>query len=419
MFLLLVLGFTIALTKFSAFAVGLLCLLVIGVYQLQRVPPGQRLSSFLRSLLLLTTFVVGGLTAFVIFLAGSTVEIAIDPLLIYESTTGITAYLIQLMPLAAIAFSLIVLMLPSLVLNPRPWKTDPLFSAALVLSLTGLIAAIVLQLRDSNETWYLAGALALILPISAVLIVFEVERLTKNSGNPLKLWMVTGLTSLVLTTFLLLTGESTFTLVRPWFTPTLLVLIGLVSGVFYLFLFHSRETPQQSRRFYVRACSSIVIITLFITSVVYGIGLRVLAVTSEVGARADVSLARDAWLMKAQDLIETGQFNPNNTSIAVYSTSEGEQTIARWIPYLANKDAYFIRDDDLLRYIYVSTGSQQMSEREALVKEFIEERSLSSCLSLQDDGILQVWVTSNANFSGENQTFDNQHNLVDVSCDSL
>ena len=419
MFLLPILGFTIALTKFSAFAVGLLCLLVIGVYQLQKVSPDQRLSSFLRSLLLLTTFVVGGLMAFVIFLAGSTVEIAIDPLLIYESTTGITSYMIQLMPLAAIAFSLIVLMLPSMVLNPRPWKTDPLFSAAAVLSLTGLIAAIVLQLRDSNETWYLAGALALILPLSAVLIVFEVERLTNNSGNRLKLWIVTGLTSLVLTAILLLTGESTFSLVRPWFTPTLLVLIGLLSGVFYLFSFHSRETPRPSRRFYVRACGSIVIITLFITSVVYGIGLRVLALTSEVGARADVSLARDAWLAKAQDLIETGQFNPNNTSIAVYSTSEGEQTIARWIPYLANKDAYFIRDDDLLRYIYVSTGSQQMSEREALVREFIEERSSSSCLSLREDGIFQIWVTPNASFSDDNQTFDNEHNLVDVLCESL
>lgn len=419
MFLLPILGFTITLTKSSAFAVSLLCLVAVGVYQCRSVPTDQKLSRCLCSLLLLTTFVFGGLAAFVVFLAGSTVEIAIDPLLIYESTTGITSYMIQLMPLTAIAFSLIVLMLPSLVLNPRPWKSDPLFSAALVLSLTGLIAAIVLQLRDSNETWYLAGALALILPISAVLIVFEAERLTKNSDSRLKLWIVAGLTSMVLTAILILTRESTFLLVRPWMTPTLLILIGLIASVFCIYLFRSREPSQQSRRFYIRACSSILIITLFVTSVVYGIGLRTLAMTTEAGTRADVSLARDAWLMNAQDLIQSGQFNPNNTSIAVYSTSEGEQTLARWIPYLANKDAYFIRNDDLLRYYYVSTGSQQMSEREDGVNEFIEEGSLSSCLSLRDDGILQIWVTPNIDFSDENQTLDYQHKLVDVSCESL
>lgn len=414
-----ILGFTIALTKFSAFAVALLCLLVIGADQLQRVPPDKKLHSFLRSFSLLTTFILGGLLAFTFFLAGSTVEIAIDPSLIYESSMGIGAYAIQLMPLSAIAFSLIVFMLPSLVLNPRPWKSNPLFGAAMILSVTGLTAAVVLQLRDANETWYLAGALALILPLSAVLIVFQVGRITENSSDRIKFWIILGLTSLLLTTILLLTGESMFLLIRPWFTPTLLVLIALIAGLLFVFTTRRGTNSPQWRTFLVRACGSFVVIALFVTSVMYGMGLRTLAVTTEITARADISLIRDSWLLKAKELIDSGQFNPDNTSIAVYSTSEGEQTIARWIPYLVKKDAYFIRNDDLLRYIYVSTGSQDMSEREAKVREFIEERSRSSCLSLQEDGILQIWVTPNTNFDQGNQGLDLQHELVDVSCESL
>jgi hypothetical protein len=214
-------------------------------------------------------------------------------------------------------------------------------------------------------------------------------------------------------------GENSALLVRPWLTPSILILIAFVAAIAVLVAAYGPGFRKQHTGFLVRAIGALIVISLFITSIPYGMGLRVTAAIKETQGRAEVSQQRDLWLRNASEIIGAGRLKTSNSSIAIYSTSVGEETLVRWIPYLANKQAYFLRNEDLIRYIYVSTDSSEMLDRELDVKRFIEEGSLPSCLVLQGAGISQVWVTPNATFDGSRGSEAFEHDLVDVDCDSL
>jgi len=217
---------------------------------------------------------------------------------------------------------------------------------------------------------------------------------------------------------LLSEGENPALLLLPWLTPTILVIISLAAAITVILVAFGKGATRQGSGFLIRTIGSLMVVALFVTSIPYGMGLRATAAITEVQGRATVSLERDLWLKSAQDLIDSGRLDSSNSNIAVYSTSRGEETLVRWIAYLAGKKSYFLRNDDLLRYIYVSTDSSDMLTRELDVQKFIEDGSRSSCLALQQAGISQIWVTPNANFDGSGASEAFVHALIDVDCDS-
>ena len=417
-FLFLVLGFSLALTKFSAFAVSLVGLAVLSYFLSFKTTKWSSSRQPLRGIALTGIFALGGLIAYLLFIKGGEVELAIDSALIFDAQMGMGAIGLQLLPLGASAFSLVVLLLPVITLSKRYLSRDPLVVAAFVISLMGLVATVLLELRDSNETWFIAEGMAIILPISSVLVYFVVKNLGVSSIRQKSIWVILGIFSLVSSLFLLSEGENPALLLRPWLTPSILVIISFAAAITVILVAFGKGATRQGSGFLIRTIGSLMVVAMFVTSIPYGMGLRATAAITEVQGRATVSLERDLWLKSAQDLIDSGRLDSSNSNIAVYSTSRGEETLVRWIAYLAGKKSYFLRNDDLLRYIYVSTDSSDMLTRELDVQKFIEDGSRSSCLALQQAGISQIWVTPNANFDGSGASEAFVHALIDVDCDS-
>lgn len=417
--LFLILGFALALTKFSAFAVALVVLAVLSLYLFFRENEWSHTRQPFRALALSGVFLLGGITAYLLFIRGGRVDFTIDPALTFDSQMGLSTIIIQLLPLGASAFSLIVLLLPIITLSFRYLLKDPLISAAFVIAIMGLVATVILELRDANETWFIAEGMAIILPLSSVLVYVVLKNLATSRKCHREILIVLGLFALALSTFLLSQGEASALLVRPWLTPSILVLGSLVAAISIILVTYGRRIRRKNAGFLFRTIGALMVVTLFVTTIPYGVGLRATAAIAEVRERAAVSQERDMWIKGAQELAESGQFASDNSSVAIYSTSQGEETIVRWIPFLAGTRTYFLRDEDLLRYIYISTDSSEMFDRESNVRQFVENGSQSSCEALKEDGISQVWVTPNVNFDGSAGSALSEHSLIDVDCDSL
>lgn len=409
------LGFAVALAKFSAFAIMVLCLFAFVLYALIR-SGSPRISNVWSFTSVMVAFMFGGLVAYVIFISGSPVPILLEPAFAYDAESQWIPYLIQLLPMGAAFFSLVVLVLPNIAFTGSNWRRDPLYISALILSVFGLIVAVVFEMRDSAETWIFAEALAVALPVSSVLVVRQVTKVSKLFKDRKFLWMTSSVTALLLGALMLRGRENDSFLVRPWLAPTILIMISCFAALVTVFVLRSRLKRSHSGKVTALSVCSITIVTLFLTSLSFGFGLRAVSVVQAMNSSNDFNLARDSWLASAQSLVDSGEFDPNNSSIAVYSTSEGEQTLARWIPYLTGVSAYFIRDDDLLRNIYVSAEGKKMIDREKNVANFIENHSQESCLVLNDDGVRQIWVTPNSNFSESGEFLEYKHKLIDVIC---
>lgn len=357
--------------------------------------------------------------AYLAFVSGTGVEIAFEPAFYYSAGQGLQSYIVQLMPIGAYAFSLLVLVLPTLTLFKWRRKSDPLLTASVVLALLGLFIALIFQLKDSNEAWFISEALALILPVSAALVAMHIGLFKLNVLKGFLVWTVLVLFASMGAILLLVTRTDIAFQLRPWLTPLSLFLLSCLSGGVTLALLHPHGLKTKRVLQTGKYLISLTIITLFITSITYGLILRGHSVASALQDRAEISLVRDAWLSEAKSIIDSEQFSAGNKQVAIYSTSIGEQSIVRWIPYLVGKNPYYLRNDDLLHLVYVSKDQVQMLVRETNVRMYVEEGSAEGCAALRNDGILQIWITPNVDFAGPHNSSSLKHAIVDVECDGL
>jgi hypothetical protein len=411
------LGFSLALAKFTSFVTVL-----FGTLAMLLIVNRRRLDSFvskenIKLILLPLSFSVGASIAFLLHISGSETLIDIDQSLKFSSSAGLANYFLQMLPLGAYAFSIIVLILPSVLLVRNRVGKEPLVGAATTLSLSGFFVAVILQLRDSNEAWFISGSLAFILPVSAVLVSEKVQNTSTKFFRSYTIWVYIILVALILSLFLLWSRELESFQVRPWLTPALILGTSAFAWALYGVLSRKSSKESISATCLIRFVGYMLIATLFLTSIVFGIALRGQSFWNTSNSRDDISLSRDLWIQGAQELIDSGSLDPNNRALAIYSTSLGEQTLTRWIPMLAKERAYLIRSDDLVKNVFFSDQRNLMNEREAHIRQYVETGSISSCTALRNDGILQIWLTPNIDFNRESGAPNPSHRLIGVQCD--
>lgn len=412
-------GFILVLAKVTAFASLLLALLVVAY--LRRCPSGQlpRWRRLFVSAALLGPLLVGGVSAYTLFIHGNTTEIKAEELLLWTANTGVSGYLIQVLPVLAYAFSILVWILPVVVyLFWGAKRTDPLVVAASVLAISGFVIALVFELRDANETWFLQGSLVLILPVSAYAAweYLKPHFVAQGRRKPVIPAVLVATYVIPAAAFLTVGREAPILYVRPWLVPLTLVVWALLFAA-CMVRWSSRqdgcrEEPATSWRAVISTMTSL----LFLLTITYGVGLKYTGAERTAARDDQITVQLDEWIHQASLTAQTIRSDNDEGSLAVYSTVLGEQTLARWIPYLAQMPAYFIRDDDEVHLIYRSESTESMLDREMRVRNYVENQDPAACAALRDDGVTHVWLTPNKDFASAsaNESFD--HSVISLDC---
>jgi hypothetical protein len=405
------------LGKATAFVAAFSILFLIAFLH-RSVGVNQKFVPKLLSALWITSpLAVGGLLAYFLFLYGSDSGLAIEPTLIFAQDSSVATYLTQLLPLGAYFFSLLILIAPTIALLKTSERKNPLVASSLIVGILALFMAVVLQLPASNEAWLFTGTLAIILPLSALFVWRWMLTFAESRKTSVKIWIWFYSTAIFLALILVSTRESLFFLLRPWATPAMVLIIVLLSALaVYAILKIANLGSVQTLKIKTYLTAAIVSV-LFLTSITFGLSLRVTGAGTALEGRNNISQQRDQWLFGAQELISTSPFLPDTKTVAIYSISDAEETLVRWIPFFAEKPIYNFRSDDFIQNIFLKPTPDEMEIREKTVREYVETRSNPACRRLEADGVRQIWLTPNFIFNEEANIPQPVHALMDVDCD--
>lgn len=409
-------GFALMLGKVSTVPAAVVSLLPSAIQSshAQKNKPWLRVA--FSGLWSLVPLVVGGAVAFFGFIWGVGGEFSIDSKLIWPQGAALSTYFLQLMPLGASLFASLPFILPSAAMLFTRRRHNSLVQGSALVGLVGLLVVGVVELRDGNEAWLLLGALAFILPVSSVFVTDTLTpRLAKNGQSVwFSIFCITGLS--LATLVVLAARESNFFLMRPWLLPTVVTLILLTFALFALVRsVNLGNTPLSSMRRY-KSAVAVAVSLLFLLSITVGAALRLSAFNTALAASSTAANVRSEWIAAARAVGATLPSAAFTGSIAVYSTTDTEQTLARWIPEILEMKNYFIRNDDLVHRVYQPQGSSTMESRESVVRDFVSTGSASACEQLRQDGVSLVWITPGMNDLNRTRATDFDHRWLLVDC---
>ncbi len=382
-------GFGLSLGKISTAVATLLGIGVVVVFESVSTPVLSRdsLATLTKNALVTALpFSFGMIIASQIYLSGAGTEIGFEQALNFSNFTNIYLSLIALLPVLASVFSFAVMVLPTL----SSWdmiKTNSLVCTSAILSIFGLLVVFVFDFRDGNESWVITASLALIVPVSSVILWEWVSAIPLRNKRLLVILLLLSVAVSFGSSYLLLTLASSDILeLRPWLVPSFLIIVSVIVSFFWLL---STSTRLHFSYFYFLVVSSISF--LFVTSVTFGIVLRIDAAITELRGGDAPSLLRDQWIETTSDFASKIQPDIQGQPVAIYSVSPGEITLTRWIPYFLNTSVYSLgTDDELVEYF---TPRGEADRRGKLVSAYVEDADQKACAQLLLDGINFIWIT--------------------------
>jgi hypothetical protein len=353
-------------------------------------------------------FLIGMGIASFLFLRSTETELGIEGSLVDSNATSPYQWLVFLLPTLVSVFSFAVMAFPVLIPTTR-WRTNGLFLASAVLSVSGLLAIFFFDFGSGNEAWFLTAAFALILPASSVLVA---DFLTaKYSLSPLRHWIQAMLiVVLVIPTAILLLvfGDSKNLEVRPWLVPTTLLVLALVFGILWTW-------SQGSISMYSTVRSlKLVSAFLFLLAIAFGLLGRIDAAIIKSNSTDQITMKRDAWIQQTYLAALDFKDQIGSAPIAIYSNSPGETTLTRWIPYFLHTQAYVVSSEDELPDFY--SPFDEMLERQQLVRDFVLSRDANACRKLQGDGIGSIWITQGINLDSSGSVVQDTPRVIPVAC---
>lgn len=410
-------GFCLMMSKVTAFvaAISILFLAAYFVFGRQKENRRRFLSGSLSAIRSTIPMLLGGTIAYVLFLRGSNSGFAIEPILLIAPGSDLTQYVIQTLPLGAYLFAQLVLVIPAIGLYVSSERRNPLVLSILIVGTLALVVAVVVQLPSSNEAWFFTGILGLILPLSSLFVWRWVQELGRSRKLSVTSWFWLGLNACLISLILIITRESSYFLLRPWAIPV--VVTGLsILGALALLVIVKAMNFYQVRRLFPYVVGTVVSI-LFLSSITFGLGLKVTAATGSLEARDTVSQQRDLWLLGAQNTAESDSLLPESETLAVYSTAPAEETLVRWIPYFTERQIYNFRSEDYIQNVYLGETTTEMQQREMVVREYVETGSRESCERLLGDGVTQIWLTPDFSLSSGLEIPTPIHSLMSIKCE--
>jgi hypothetical protein len=416
-FLFAFIGFSLMLSKVTAF-VAVISILFLASYfvSVQQVEGRRRfLSGSFSALRLTMPLLLGGLVAYILFLDGSDTGFAIEPNLLIAPESDLTQYVIQVLPLGAYLFAQLVLVVPAICLYSSSERRNPFVLSILIVGSLALVLALVVQLPSSNEAWLFAGILGLILPLSSLFVWRWITALSSSRRQSLTVWLWLGLNACLISLFLIVTREADFFLLRPWATPIAVTSLSVLSALSLLLIMKSMNIV--SFKILFRYVAGTVVSTLFLTSITFGLGLKITAASDSLDARDFVSQQRDLWLLGAQETAGSDSLLPESETLAIYSTAPTEETLVRWIPYFTKRQIYNFRSEDFIQNIFIGETTMEMQQREWAVREYVETGSRTSCEKLSQDGVTQIWLTPNFTLSSGLNSPTPIHSLMTIECE--
>lgn len=405
-----IMGFSLTLGKASTAAITFLGMMAIILHGYLWPALGKRTSFrlVLRNICLtLVPFIIGTLTAVLYFIESTSTDLGYERRL-FSNPSDPYLWIVTLLPVAASVFSFLVMVLPNLS-SVSLWRRESLYFAAGILSVVGLLLIGVFDFGVGNEAWFLTAALAVTLPTASVIVVETLRRTTSQTRSR-RLVQSAFLAVFALSTSLALLhfGDSEFLIVRPWLTPALLL---VAAGLFGLLWLRCNSTLESRNPSEVLRLS---VAYLFIVSVIFGISLRVDAVVNSIGSVDPAASLRSDWIREAADLAERIQDENGDSPVAVFSQSSDEATLARWIPYLLNTQAFTVSSfDEITDYF---TPGDEMARRQVLVEEFVETSDRLSCRELLRAGVKFVWLTPNLDVAQDGIATSLAPDLIPISC---
>jgi hypothetical protein len=414
--LIFILGFSLALGKISTAAIsviGIMLLITFNYIKFRPTYSWHPAGLIKATFVLVFPFLLGIGMVRVLFLSTSETPLGVDGSLHAIQNGNLTLWIVTLLPIFASVFSFSVLVAPTILDYSRATRNDLVFASA-SLSVLGLAVIFVFDFGAENEAWFLLASLSLILPTSAV-AVCQLLSDHLSSHRVRRILQITTVAGATLACALgtLLLSDNPLLEVRPWLLPTILVAIFLIIGSFYAVL-----GDLFSRVPAVMTTLRLAFAGIFLLSTVFGMLLRTESlIGSGTQGRQGVSELRDEWLSKSKSLVESIERPRDNAPVAIYSDSAAETTLTRWIPYFLDSHAYNLNPEDSITDYFTPTNV--LAQRQSVVKDFVEEKNLEACQTLESDGVHWVWVTQGLDLVNTSRVTSSSPVLIKVDCSHL
>jgi len=413
--LMLLLGFSLGLGKISTAvitAIGISLMVGFNCTVLRPRPLIQTKNLLKATIILVFPFIIGIGIVRIKFLSSTETPLGLEGSLFAVNDGNLILWLVAILPAVASVFSFLAMVAPTfLPYGKRIWN-DLAFASAF-LALFGLTVIFVFDFGSGNEAWFLVASLALILPTSAVVVTQLLsEHLSGRSMKRiLQIIFAVGVPFASSLVILHWSGNSILE-VRPWLLPGILCGIFLLFGCAYVMLGSSfGQIPS------TREIVAIGIAGMFLLSIVFGMLLRTELLNISLQGRQGISTIRDNWLSESQQLARTSGLIGINTPLAIYSATNSEATLTRWIPYFLSSRAYNLNPNDTITDYF--TPKDVFDERQAVVRSFVENANLQACQSLVSDGVEWVWVTQGLEIVDQSRVKPRSPRLIKVECSSL
>jgi hypothetical protein len=153
---------------------------------------------------------------------------------------------------------------------------------------------------------------------------------------------------------------------------------------------------------------------LFVTSITFGLVLRVEVAVNEQRGRDSLAQVRDNWVQATSDFANSSQPDFQDTPVAIYSNSPGEITLVRWIPYFLSTPVYSLGTPDHISDYFTPQGEAE--RREALVAAYVESADQIACNKLRADGLSTIWITQGIDLQSTGAPTNGSPKLLPIKC---
>jgi hypothetical protein len=410
--LFLIAGFGSALGKISTAVAGVVGMVIIVILEsLRRSDKEHKPIKLLTryGLTLVLPFILGILITNQTYLSETSTELGFEQSLNLSEVTDPYLGLITLLPVLVSVFSIAVMVFPVL----ASWnliKSNSLVGSSAFLSVFGLLIVFLFDFGAGNEAWVITSSLALILPVSSVIVIDWLYSLKPRNRQMFVLTVI--LTLLISFTFsILLTANLTNATLelRPWLIPSLLVFVSLLVSVIWM-LNTSSQVGISTTKFLLATSISF----LFVTSITLGLVLRIEAAVNEQKGRDSFAQMRDNWITATSDFANLNQPEFQDSPVAIYSNSPGETTLVRWIPYFLSTPVYTLGTADQIPDYFTPQGEAE--RRRDLVAAYVESSDPIACNQLRSEGISTIWITQGIDLQSTGAPTTGSPRLLPIKC---
>lgn len=358
-----------------------------------------------------------GFTFYLIFLAGSGNEIAIDETVVFDFSVPIQSFLELGVPFAALV-AIIVPWAGILIRNPEHAKLPIEQIWALSLGIPALLLYTLTTAPDQNDKFFVIAAGIFIFPISFLAVLSFLGKLRRLGASPTRMTIYLAFVAILSGSLFFFSGTEFFD-IRPLLFPVLTLLIAIGLGTVFTLLVSGRMT--RNRNILVNASlSTLVIVSLFFS--LFNLILPRIDYSNQSSAPYIPSEAQDRIESYLPDTIQMAKdFNPlSDQFITFVVQGPDSNTIERWVRFASGQPSFTAGESDVQRLSSDLAGEALLS-RNKKVLDFLASGSVEVGHELCAEGLRAIWVYPYNYGKGDTSALLESSNadlvVVDLGCD--